>query len=68
MELPKWNTADYMPHRKDCTKGAPSSTDLAKHSGKHFILILFSTPTNFKEMKMHLTALLHNDRISQVLE
>lgn len=57
-----------MPHRKDYTKGAPLSTALAKHSGTHFILILFSTPTNFKEMNTHLTALLHNDGISQVLE
>lgn len=53
-----------MPHRKGYTKGAPSSTALAKHSSIHFILILFSTPTNFKEMNMHLTALPHNDRIS----
>lgn len=57
-----------MPHRKDDTKGAPLSTALAKHSGTHFILILSSTPTNFKDTNMHLTALLHNDRISQVLE
>lgn len=68
MELLKWNTADCMPHRKDDTKGAPLSTALAKHSDTHFILIPSSTPTDFKEMNMHLTALLHNDRISQVLE
>lgn len=64
MELLKWNVAGCMPHRKDYTKGALLSTALAKHSSTHIILILFSTPTNFKEM----TALLHNDRISQVFE
>lgn len=68
MELLKWNIADSMPHRKDDTKGTPLSTALAKRSDTHFILIPSSTPTNFKEMNMHLTALLHNDRISQVLE
>lgn len=57
-----------MPHRKDYTKGDPSSTALAKHSSTHFILIPFSTPTNFKEMNMYLTALLHNDRIAQASE
>lgn len=48
-------------------KESPLNPALAKPSGIHFIIILFSAPSNFKEMNIHLTALLHNYRI-QVLE